>query len=260
MKKFFVLILLSAICFMVLSCEQSSEIEESKETVSQHSDNSFTTVPGQDSSYAGVTSDGLWAYEIYNGTAKITSALTEDSSVNIPNEIDGYPVTIIGSGAFYQRHKYDSVILPDTLITIESGAFYRCNAILELRIPASVTYIAADAFFRMDNLQAIYVTKGNQDYCDVDGVLYSSDMTELVTFPEGKTAEEYRIPDGVTTIRGCSFGYHPGVKRLIIPSSVTVFPEEPFAAILDSITVVSYGNSAAEDYALRWSIPFEVID
>ena len=256
MKNFFAFVLFTSICLGVLGCNQAPSIQDTKTpSFSDFADS--TTAPTQDRTYESVTGDGCFAYEVSDGAVKITSVLTEACSVSIPNEIDGYPVTVLGNSAFYQKDQCNSVILPDTLQSIESGAFYRCYAITEIWIPSTVIHIAADAFFRVENLQNIYVAEGSEYYCDIDGVLFNAERTELVTFPEGKSLEEYAIPDGVTSIGGCSFGYIPSVKRLIIPTSVTEFPDIPFAAILDSVTIVSYKDSAAEEYAMLWDIMFE---
>lgn len=255
MKKLFLVILLIAIYTLLLGCSQSFMTTEQQTACSDLEEISCTTSPNH--LYNGITNDGGFAYEVSNGTAKITEVLVEDCSVIIPNEIDGYPVTILGSNAFYQKHRCKSIILPSTLETIESGAFYRCNAIVEIRIPLSVKHVAADAFFRLDSLQNIHVEHGSEYFCDINGVLFTADMTELVAFPEGKNVDSYVIPDSVTTIRPGSFGYCPAVSKLTIPASVTMFPDAPFAAILQNITIISCKNSAAEAYAARFSVCFE---
>lgn len=257
MRKYIVLLWVLVISLTLVGCKDPSATNLGSETVPSDSECSDTTEQTQMTSYQGITDDGMLAYEVSDGVVKITDVLADDSCIQIPDAIDAYPVTIIGDGAFYQKNNCNSVILPKTLCVIESGAFYRCHAITDIWIPASVTYIAADAFFRTENLQHIYVEDENRYYCDVDGILFSADMSEFITYPEGKVGDEFVIPDCVTTIKGCAFGYYPAVKKVIIPASVTAFPDVPLAAIFEAITIVAECDSEAAAYASHWGIPLE---
>ncbi len=73
----------------------------------------------------------------YLGTAKV---------VEVPQYIDGYPVTAIGSSAFYATF-VEKVILPEGLKTIGRSAFGHCTDLVEVCVPDSVTDIGASAFF-----------------------------------------------------------------------------------------------------------------
>lgn len=259
MKQCLILLLSFIVIIAFSGCYYLEPIDSGASDVHLSSDFSYSTAHIHTSSYQSITDDGLLAYEVSDGNVRIIAALTDDYCIQIPDEIDGYPVTVIGGGAFYQNSTCHSVILPETLRTIESGAFYRCSAIEDICIPNSVTYIASDAFYRVENLQFIYVAEGNGFYCDVDGILFSADMRELIAYPEGKASDEYKIPDSITTIKECSFGYCPQVKKIVIPTSVTLFPDGPLAAIYEAITIVSEEGSCAEDYALYWDIMFEIL-
>lgn len=61
---------------------------------------------------------------------------------------------------------------------------FNCDERLEfIRIGESVTEIDGKSFYTCKNLQAIFVDENNPNYCDVDGVLYNKDMTEIICYP-----------------------------------------------------------------------------
>ena len=61
---------------------------------------------------------------------------------------------------------------------------FNCDGTLEvINIAATVTQIDERAFYSCWNLQCIYVDDNNPNYCDVDGVLYNKDMTEIICYP-----------------------------------------------------------------------------
>ncbi|MBE6974288.1 MAG: leucine-rich repeat domain-containing protein [Ruminococcaceae bacterium] len=196
-------------------------------------------------------------YTICDGEVTILNVLTTESNVVVPATIEGCPVTVIGENAFYQKANCVSVELPDSLRRIENGAFYRCSNLQRICIPAGVTFVGDDAFFRTGSLERIEVQTGNAAYCAVDGVLFSANKTTLVCYPEGRTATEYIVPEEVLTIGADAFGYHPLVRRIVIPNTVVNFPEGPLAAITEELTIVGERDSPAEAYAQKWEIAFE---
>ncbi len=55
--------------------------------------------------------------------------------------------------------------------------------VLTINIGAGVTEIDNKAFYSCWNLEAIFVDENNPNYCDIDGVLYNKDKTELIMYP-----------------------------------------------------------------------------
>ena len=82
-----------------------------------------------------------------NGAITITGYSGDSSaSLTIPAAINGFPVTGIGAGAFYDQTTLTSVSIPDSVTSIGSGAFYYCQNLASVNIPASVTNIGSAAF------------------------------------------------------------------------------------------------------------------
>ena len=101
----------------------------------------------------------LYSYTLAENGAIITSYLGEDSLAEIPAAIDGVPVVGIGEGAFrnsaveqvvipagvksvdwfafYGSYRLRSVILPDSVQSIEYGAFELCSSALKFTCPTN---------------------------------------------------------------------------------------------------------------------------
>src|SRR6266404_1387018 len=98
---------------------------------------------------------------VFDGAEIIITGYTgPGGDVAIPDYIDGYPVTIIGSYAFFGVTSLTSVGVaafgPCTRLTsvtilngadsIRHGAFYGCTSLTSITIPNSVTSIGGEAF------------------------------------------------------------------------------------------------------------------
>lgn len=61
---------------------------------------------------------------------------------------------------------------------------FNCDGTVQvIRIGKDVTDIDPKSFYSCWALQCIYVDKDNPNYCDVDGVLYNKDVTEIICYP-----------------------------------------------------------------------------
>lgn len=67
--------------------------------------------------------------------------------------------------------------------TIREYAFNCDEKVQVINIGASVTSIDSTSFYSCWALRCIYVDDNNPNYCDVDGVLYNKDMTEIICYP-----------------------------------------------------------------------------
>ncbi len=81
-----------------------------------------------------------------NSVEMIKYLLSDRSTVSIPSEINGKPVTRIGNGCFFDHPEIEAVSFPDTLLTIGESSFALCKGLRELVLPDSITDIGAYAF------------------------------------------------------------------------------------------------------------------
>ena len=171
----------------------------------------------------GVTSIGDSAFE---GCTSLTSITLPDS------------VTSIGESAFSGCASLASITIPDSVMSIGNDAFHECSSLTSITIPYSVTSIGDYAFLGCSRLTAIDVNTDNKDYTSVNGVLFYNDKT-IICYPAGKKGNNYKIPDGVTSICWYAFSGCTSLTSITIPDSVTEIGGSAFenCSSLTSITI-----------------------
>ena len=48
-----------------------------------------------------------------------------------------------------------------------------------------------------ESITDVFVEEANEEFCSIDGVLFTKDGKEMLLYPKGRTEEEYAIPEGV---------------------------------------------------------------
>lgn len=82
------------------------------------------------------------------------------TEANIPEKIEGVPVTSIGNYAFQcPICRLVSVRIPNTVTSIGNCAFYCCDSLTSVWIPDSVTTIGSTAFYCCDSLTCLIIPK-----------------------------------------------------------------------------------------------------
>lgn len=71
------------------------------------------------------TNESDYKYTISNWQVTILEYIGNDSDITIPNTISGYPVTIIGKGAFFNNTELKTISL-SSVINIDAKAFAEC--------------------------------------------------------------------------------------------------------------------------------------
>lgn len=159
----------------------------------------------------GITAIGSKAFQTLKNLEEVTIA---DS------------VEVIGKDAFNSCEALRSVSLGQGLRELGEGAFGYCFALTEITIPAGVCRIGPQVFAGCTAL-TLRVAEGNEDYCCVDNVLFSKDMSRLV-FCSNQKVGSYTVPDSVTVIENSAFYYCTGLHSITIPDSVTEIGDDAF--------------------------------
>lgn len=166
-------------------------------------------------------------YRAYSNRIEIIDCDEVVTEVVIPEEIDGLPVTVIASEAFYNCKYLSSITLPDTILSIRDYAFSDCRLFTSITIPKNVINIGVDICRSCDSLTEFIVDDENTAFSSLDGVLFNKDKTTLLQCPKTKSGE-YTIPNGVEIISTKAFANCQSLRFINIPDSVSQLGEEAF--------------------------------
>ena len=146
-------------------------------------------------------------YEYYseeNGTVAITEYRGNESSIVVPDTIEGMKVTTIGYKTFRDNTVVTDITIPNAVTEIGAGAFEGCTALREFRVNA-----------------------GSSNFSVRDGMLLEKgedgSFSALLAYPAAKGDEEVVIPWEITEIKGGAFSQCVNIKKLTIPGKVTKF-------------------------------------
>lgn len=129
---------------------------------------------------------GLWLRLCDDGTYAVCGYQGKGEIVMIPDEFDGIPVTTISNYAFMlgagtDNSYHEVIILGKNIKDIEPHGLM--------------------------SAQRVLADYDNPYFCNKDGVLFTSDMKELVSYPhyEHFYTKEYNVPSSVEVIRPLAF-------------------------------------------------------
>ncbi len=177
----------------------------------------------------------LFRYSITDGQVTITGYYGENTVVEIPSTIGGYPVTALGE------------VFSETPVA-------------QVIIPSGVSSIDVYCFLGAYNLTSITVAEDNPNYASEDGVLFNKEKTALITYPANKADEVYEIPEGVVEIEPYAFGYTKNLKEVVFPESTTTINE--FAFCMSSLENFNYTDSikTVGNYAFAYTDAVKFIE
>ncbi len=196
-------------------------------------------IPAIDESKQPLLEFDLFKYSIEDGEVTILSREYDyEEMFIVPEKIDEFPVRVLGESSLYQHTRTEQIVLAQTLETIGDKCFYQCYSLKNITIPQNVVQIGKDVFAKCRVLEEINVDTKNEQYSSEDGILYDKEKAVLLFYPEGKSGEEFIIPETVKKLEEGCFGYQTQLKRIIIPATVTEFPNCNLFASADSITLI----------------------
>ena len=219
--------------------------------------------------FTGITSFGL--VDGYGGCTSLVSIKIPTSATSIKNggffnckaltSID-IPISIkeIGEYAFQRCLSLHEVSIHEGLERINKEAFSRCG-FTSITIPTSVSFIGERVWVLCPNLIDINVDDNNQNYCSINGVLFTKDKKNLVAFP-CKREGSYNIPIGTEVINPCAFCFS-ALEDIVFPESLKSIGEKAFQAMENlkeftiPSTITTIGEGAFRDCINLKSVDFE---
>lgn len=189
-----------------------------------------------------------------DGNATITGYNGNVTALMIPSVLDGYPVTGIGSRAFSGRNELVTVVVPDSVVTIQSQAFKdcaglesillsnnlqniqgyafeNCVSLESVNLPGSLEVLKEGAFQNCVGLVDVFIPAALQDTGYMGSRAYPGAFNgcanlKSVTFEEGMT----RIPNYL-------FWKCTGLEEVTIPDTITEISSGVFSGCINLKTV-----------------------
>lgn len=207
------------------------------------------------------TGDMLITYTAGSESVTVTGCETEGTRLEIPDTIDGLPVTEIAANAFSDCSSLLSVTLPDSVEEIGKYAFYNCKSLVNVSIGDGTDIIGDYAFSACPSLTEFTVGSANESFCAREGILFDKNGTTLVSYagypdaviPEGTQAIGKAAFFGNTTLESADLGDVSAIgdyafsgctslKEIALPDSVTKLGKGSFMSC-SSLKTVSVGEN-----------------
>jgi hypothetical protein len=190
--------------------------------------------------------DGDYEYELTGdpAAAMITAYTGAGGDISIPSTLGGYPTAVIGDEAFNRAAGYHvtSVLIPNSVRTIQNYAFANCDNLVTAYIGSGVSDLGDTAFYNCYHLETISVHINNPYYSSLGGVLYDDGFTSLIKCPSARSGD-VTVPDTVTTLRDDCFADCRFIENLVIGSGVTGIGDYMFESVDDLRTVTFSSGS-----------------
>ncbi|GAA0377773.1 leucine-rich repeat protein [Bacillus horti] len=225
-----------------------------------------------------------------SNTVRITGYRGNDTSIEIPNTLDGQTVAAIGNYAFSEKN-LESVVIPDSVTSIGEYAFFE-NILQEIEIPGSVITIGNHAF-RDNNLASVTFSEGLER---IGGNAFLNNYITELTIPDtvtlidygafvGNNITELTLGENVQTIEAAAFWFN-NLQSVTIPESVRSIGRSAFSnnqikefivlsnqvninpdvlhdsnpANPEELTIHGYCGSTANELANHWGYSFEQLE
>ncbi len=186
-------------------------------------------------------------YQTYSDHAVIMGGIVDEgkginmmtaSSITIPSEIEGLPVTSIGSSAF-SSFQMKSVTLPDTLQEIGQYAFSYCSNLESVTFPDSLKRIEFQAFEDCSALSAVefpdhLVETSSNTFTGTPWLEAQRKKDPLVivngALIDGQTCKgDVTVPASVKYVAGSAFSYNTDITSVVLPAGAAKVEDNVFS-------------------------------
>lgn len=202
----------------------------------------------------GITAIGSWTF---SDLAILTDVTIADSVKRIDERAFNYctsleeldlpdGLTSIGTRAFYNCYRLKALDIPDSVTAIGSFVLEYADAVTEVKLGANVKSIGEAAFCGAA-VKSITVDPANENYCSIDGNLYTKDAKTFLGYARLRGGSEFTVPDGVTRIAPYAFYMTGALKTVNLPDTLTSIGEGAFSTTgITSVTVPDSVKSIGE--------------
>lgn len=199
---------------------------------------------------------GDYIFYTNEDSVTITKYLGKDEVVEIPQKINGLPVTNIGYQCFDGTNYYvTSIIIPDTVVEIGMHAFSGMTALKSVTIPSSVKIIGYGAFSACHRLEEVIfdgtVYELGGEAFQYDSPFYEKLLSDaknnMVIWNDCLISYQYVdednivVDDGIITIAMYAFSKRYKIKNVTLSDSVQSVCDSSFSDCysLEKVTILN---------------------
>lgn len=149
------------------------------------------------------------------------------TTIEVPNS-----VTSMGIGTFQRMENLEEVVLGDGITEFDNSIFVTDDNLRKVTLGKNLLREGFDpvVFYTLQAIEEIVVDEENPSLKSVDGVLFMKDMSEIISYPVAKQADVYEIPAECSLVGPYSFCLNKGVKKVVVPSTVSEIQYSAFAS------------------------------
>ena len=151
-----------------------------------------------------------------------------DTSLSSVTFEQGSMLQSIGGAAFAYTYSLTTIAFPSNLREIGDYAFQGSGLDGDVTIPASLTSFGAGVFASCHDLENILVEVDNENYKDIDGVVFNINEDTLIEYPSGNTRTSYTIQSGVETVFDSAFYGSWNLTQIYLPEGLTYIQRYAF--------------------------------
>ena len=138
---------------------------------------------------------GNYRYRLQeDGTALLLEYTGEGDYLEIPAQLGGAALTVIGPNAFKSCNSLVYVDIPSSVTEVGDYAFFYCRNLSIVNLPDSIRTIGRNPFAACESLSTINISKNHPSLSLQDGVLFSLEDSRLVFYSMMLPKGPYDVP------------------------------------------------------------------
>ena len=163
------------------------------------------------------TENGKFTFEKHGEEVWLIDYRGNDSSIEIPAEVEGHPVTRIDDNAI-SGYGLRDIVIPEGVKSMGYHAISYVSSMTELTLPSTLEDVCKVPIGSCTKLEKIQLRGKSRAVSVRDGVLFSADGKTLIKYPEER-GSWYSVPSGTEIIAPGAF-YEARIYEIEFPETL----------------------------------------